>query len=111
LTGLSAAAIRAADVIIRLAAPDLKSMSFFASQMPLYGDSSFKPEQHIIGVNITENELYLPTEEVKTHYKDVSFVLPYSREIKAQMLNGELTQSASDRKYKDMIKKIAEKVV
>ena len=111
LTGLSAAAVKAADTVIRLAAPDLKSMSFFASQLPLYGDGSFKTDQHIIGINITENELFMPIEETKTHYKDVSFVLPYCREVKAQLQNGELTQPVADKKYKDMIKKITEKVV
>ncbi len=111
LTGLSAAAVKTADVVIRLAAPDLKSMSFFASQLPLYGDGGFKTDQHIIGLNITGNEIYLPIEETKTHYKDVSFVLPYCREVKAQMQSGELTQPVSDKKYKDMIKKITEKVV
>jgi CO dehydrogenase nickel-insertion accessory protein CooC1 len=111
LTGLSAAAVKTADMVIRLAAPDLKSISFFASQLPLYGDSSFKTDQHIIGITVTENGMYLPIEETKTHYKDVSFVLPYCREVKAQMLNGELTQTVSDKKYKDMIKKITEKVV
>ena len=58
LADLSAAAVKAADIVIRLTAPDLKSMSFFASQLPLYGDSSFKTEQHIVGLNITENELF-----------------------------------------------------
>lgn len=111
LTGLSAAAMKIADVVIRLAAPDLKSMSFFASQLPLYGDSGFNADQHIIGINITENELYLPIEETKIHYKDVSFVLPYCRELKAQMQSGELTQFVADKKYRNMIKKIAEKVV
>lgn len=111
LTGLSAAAVKKADTVLRIASPDLKSMSFFASQLPLYGDSSFKTEQHITGLNITENELFLPIEECKTHYRDVSFVLPYCREIKEQMLSGELTEPVKDRKYREMIKKITEKVV
>lgn len=111
LTGLSSAAIKTADTVLRLAVPDLKSMSYFASQLPLYGDSSYKTDQHIVGINITENEFYLPIEECKIHYKDVSFILPYCREVKAQMLNGELTYPVADKKYKDIIKKIAEKVV
>lgn len=111
LAGLSAAAVKTADTVIRLAAPDLKSMSFFASQLPLYGDGGFKTDQHIVGLNITENELYLPIEECKTHYKDVSFILPYCREVKAQMQSGELTNPVTDKKYREMIKKITEKVV
>ncbi len=111
LAGLSAAAVKAADVVIRLAAPDLKSMSFFASQLPLYGDSSFKTEQHIVGLNITENELFLPIEECKTHYRDVSFILPYCREVRAQMQNGELADPVADKKYRGMLRKIMEKVV
>ncbi|MFA7075207.1 MAG: hypothetical protein WC152_00865 [Candidatus Izemoplasmatales bacterium] len=111
LAGLSAAAVKTADTVLRLAAPDLKSMSFFASQLPLYGDSSFKTDQHIVGMNITDNELYLPIEECRTHYRDVSFVLPYCREVKVQMLSGDLTHPVTDKKYREMIRKITEKVV
>lgn len=111
LTGLSAAAVKAADAVFQIAAPDLKSISFFSSQLPLYGENSFQTEGNIIGINITEKELYLPTQECRTHYKDVSFVLPYCRELKVQMLNGELFSSVADKKYREMVRKIAEKVV
>ena len=111
LTGLSAAAVKTADSIFRLAAPDLKSMSFFNSQLSLYGDSSFQTEKNIVGLNITEKELYLPTQECRTHYKDVSFVLPYCRELKVQMLNGELFRAITNKSYREMIQKITEKVV
>ena len=44
---LSATAVEQADTVIRLATPDLKSISFFSSQLPLYSDPKFKTEQHI----------------------------------------------------------------
>ena len=111
LDGLSAVAVEMADVVFRLATPDLKNMSFYSSQLPLYGDSKFKTAEHIIGLTINENELYLPTEEMKTYLGDVSFVLPYCREVKVQMLNGELTAPIKNNKYKEMVCKIAQKVV
>ena len=100
-----------ADTVIRIATPDLKSMSFFASQLPLYGDSCFQTQQHIIGLNITESELCLPVQECRTHYRNVSFVLPYCRQIKTQMLNGEMLSPVLNKKYRAKLKKITEKVV
>jgi len=103
---LSKAAVQRADAVIRLASPDLKSVAFYASQLPLYTEPSYKTEQHIIGLNVTRNDVYLPLEDAKAHFGGVSFTLPYCRELKQQMLDGELFKSLSDNKYKGKLKKI-----
>lgn len=44
---LSTAALEVADEVLRLCPNDLKSISYFASYMPLIGDRKFKPDKHI----------------------------------------------------------------
>ncbi len=106
LDTLSKAVVQRADTIIRLVNPDLKSIAFYASQLPVYADPSFKTEQHIIGMNVTETDAYLPLEDAKAHFGGVSFTLPYCRELKQQMLDGEIFKSLSDKKYNAKLKKI-----
>lgn len=104
-------AVEQADSIIRLATPDLKSMSFFSSQLPLYADPKYKTEQHIMVLNTTEKELYIPIEEAKSHFKDIAFTLPYCRHLLEQNINGELLKTITDKKYNEVLKMIAKKVV
>ena len=103
---LSKAAVQRADTVLRLATPDLKSISFFSSQLPVYADPAYKCEQHIVGLNITENDVYIPLEDAKACFGGVSFTLPYSREIKQQMLDGELCKRLTDKKYNAKLKRI-----
>ncbi len=108
---LSSTAIKSADEVIRLASPDLKSISFFASQLPLYADPSYRMERHIHGINVPNEDLYMPIEDVKAHIDDVRFTIPYSRAVKQQMLDGKLYQSVSDKRFNDKFKAIVERVV
>ena len=52
-------AIKEADEVIRLASPDLKSVSFFASQLPLYADPVFGLDRQIQGINVPDADLYM----------------------------------------------------
>ena len=108
---ISKAAVQRADTVIRLAAPDLKSMAFYASQLPVYADPSYKTEHHIIGLNVTENDIFPPLEDAKAHFGGVSFTLPYCRELKQQMLDGELFKSLSDKKYNGKLKNITANLI
>ena len=108
---ISRVAIKEADTVIRLASPDLKSISFFSSQLPLYGDPVFRLEEHIEGINVPDADLYMPIEEAKSRLHDPRFVVPYSRAVKQQMLDGKLTEPLNDKKYNDRIKSIVEKIV
>ena len=108
---LTKAALSQADVVIRLANSDLKSMSFYSSQLSLYEDPIYRLSEHIQGLLMKDCDLFLPVEEAKVHFKDVRFVLPYCREVKQQMLNGKLLDGISNKKYNKIIQAIAEKVV
>ena len=107
---LSEIAVEQADSIIRLVTPDLKSMSFFSSQLPIYADLKYKTDQHVIGLNITEKDVFAPIMEIKTYFKEISFTLPYCREVKEQYFNGELLKPIIDRKFNKVLKMIAGKV-
>ena len=104
-------AIEKADQIIRLSSPDLKSMSFYLSQLAVYGDSKYRLDEHIHGINTPNVDVFMPIEEAKSHLKDVAFTLPYSDEIKEQMQEGLLYEPSKDKRFNKRMKEIAEKVV
>ena len=79
---ISRVAIKESDEVIRLASPDLKSVTFFASQLPLYADPVFGLDRQIQGINVPDADLYMPIEEAKSRLHDPRFVIPYSRTVK-----------------------------
>ncbi len=107
---LSMAAISQSDTVIRLATPDLKSMSFYSSQLPLYMDPKYHCKELIQGLQIIDNALFLPVDEAKVYFREVQFVLPYCREIKRQMLDGKLLDGVSNKKYNAVLHAITDKV-
>ncbi|HAN20485.1 MAG: hypothetical protein A2Y15_04360 [Clostridiales bacterium GWF2_36_10] len=108
---LSEEAVVMADTVIRLATPDIKSISYFSSQLPLYVDPKYKTEQLIVVLNTIEKELFLPIEEAKAHFKDIAFTLPYCRTLREQSIDGNLLKAITNKKYVKTLKLIAEKVV
>ena len=108
---ISRVAIKEADEVIRLASPDLKSVSFFASQLSLYADPVFGLDRQIQGINVPDADLYMPIEEAKSRLHDPRFVIPYSRAVKEQMLDGKLMEPVNDKKFNDKFKAIVDKIV
>lgn len=108
---LSAVAIKDADEVIRLSAPTLKSIGFFASQLPIYADPAFQCDRHILGLNCTEADCFMPIDEAKSHFKDISFVLPFCREIRQQSIDGDLVMPVKDKKFSAKFRDIADKIV
>ena len=108
---ISKVAIKEADEVIRLATPDLKSVSFYSSQLPLYADPVFKLDQHIQGINVPDADLYMPIEAAKSRLHDPRFVIPYSRAVKEQMLDGKLCEAVNDKKFNDKFKAIVDKIM
>lgn len=96
---------------LRLASPDLKSISWYLSQMPLYSDSKARWDEQIQGINTPNADVYMPIEEAKSHLKDVSFTVPFSRYIKEQMQKGTLYEPSGDKQFTARLREIAEKVV
>lgn len=96
------------DTVIQVVSPDIKCMTYYASnaaQFAALGDRAVKV------MSIKEKDMYLPTEEVAAHFKDVSITLPYSWELKKQAYTGTLSELLSDAKYKAEIVKLVKAVI
>ncbi|MCQ2485348.1 MAG: hypothetical protein MJ168_08450 [Clostridia bacterium] len=61
-------------------------------------------------LNVNENELYSPVDDVRTNVKNISYILPYSKQIRGQHLDGLLYERAKDKKYRTELSKIINKI-
>lgn len=104
---ISQMAMKQADTVIQLIAPDLKCMSYYAAHADMYATVADKSIQIM---NITDRDVYLPIEDVKKHFKKVRFVLPYSLPLKQQTITGLLTENLKDAAYCNVMKKLTEVV-
>ena len=105
---ISEAAFRVADVIIQIISPDIRSMAYYSAYEEKYDAVSNKC---IKVINTLDNDIFLPINEVKAHFKDTHYVLPYSRPLKQQAITGTLTEKISDSKYKSVCLNIARTVL
>ncbi len=108
---LTPSALIAADTVIRLYAPTLKSVSWMSSQLPLYADPLYRLDRQIQGLNVPCANLYMPVEEAKAHIPDLRFTVPYSRAVGQQMLDGKLWEKGGDAKFCAVLDAIAVKAV
>jgi hypothetical protein len=53
----------------------------------------------------------LPIEEAKSRLHDMIFVIPHSRTVKQQMLDGRLTEPVNDKRFNDKFKVIVDKMI
>ena len=105
---LSSIAIREADKVILAVTPNLKCMTYYGSNGDAFLGCADKTEYVM---NIMDNDLFLPIEEVKSHFKKIEYVLPYSHALKQQTITGTLYEKLTDRKYREVISKLAKVVI
>ena len=108
---LNQAAIQNADSLIKLCSPTLKSVSYFSSQLPLYGDIVFKPELYVAGLIENQNESYMPIDDAKHHFGNIKFVIPYCETLRQQSMDGRILEDVKDRKWNEKMRAIAGLVV
>ena len=108
---LAQTAIEKADQILRISSPDLQSISFFLSQLPVYGDSKYRLDEQIQGINTPNADVFMPIEEAKAQLGEVSFTVPFSLSVKEQMQKGTLYGKTSDKRFEDRMREIAGQVV
>ncbi len=108
---MSAVAVNRAEYIFRLASPDLKAVSWHLSQLPIYTDKRYRLNEHIQGINIPSTDVFMPLEEMKSHMRDLTFIVPYSHAIKEQMQEGRLYLKSTDRNFEVCMNRIAERIV
>lgn len=102
---ISQMAVSDADVLVQVATPDIKCISYFASNAVPFNSNK------LTILNIRDNDLYLPIDEVKAHFKDVAVTLPYSHALKQQGITGTLSERLADGKYHKQISALARMVI
>lgn len=105
---ISKKAMLTADKAIRVITPDLKGMTWYGSNK---NTDRTEGENLFNVVNVTERELYLPTEEVCTKLHSVAVLLPYSKAVKQQMLDGRMYDRLNDRAYTKKIQSLVSKIL
>lgn len=85
---LSAVSLMEADSVLRLANCDLKSVSYFSSQLPLLKDNKWDADkQYKVAANVKPQQA---AEHIGKILGSVAFKLPYSLELEEQYLSGTL---------------------
>lgn len=105
---VSKTAFAIADEVVLVLSPDLKSTAYISSNDAEIGSAS---ERCYKVVNITEKELYIPLDEVKTLLKRVDCTLPYSRQLKQQLFDGRLQEKTTDKKYSAELLALTNKLI
>lgn len=105
---ISQYALGVADEVILVLSPDLKSMVYLSSNEGTLGSYA---DRAVRVLNINENELYPPVDDVKSNVRNISFVLPYSKQIRGQHLDGLLYERAKDKKYRSELSKIVNTIM
>lgn len=105
---ISQYALGIADEVILVLSPDLKSMVYLSSNESTLGSHA---DRTVRVLNINENELYPPVDDVKSNVRNISFVLPYSKQIRGQHLDGLLYERAKDKKYRSELSKIVNTIM
>ena len=107
-TELISAVLRSdASATLRFVTPDVKSMAYFASN----DNPGEQTATRITLLNAKDKDVFLPIEEVKAHFGDVRFVLPYCAELKKQAYCGTLSEPLPDKKYRGLLNDIAKAVI
>lgn len=105
---ISKKALAVADAVVRIITPDLKGMAWYSSNK---NSDRTEGEDLFNVVSVTEKDLYLPTEEVCTKLHSIAALLPYSRALKQQMLDGRMYERLSDKAYTKKIMSLAGKLI
>ena len=106
---LSAVALKEADSVLRLANCDLKSISYFSSQLPLLKDAKWDADkQYKVAANVKP---FQAADHIGKVLGSVTFKLPYSQELEEQYLAGNLFSDLSlkdSRAFRKELEKIIE---
>lgn len=86
---LSAVALETADAVLRLCVCDLKSLSYFASALPLLSDSRYASARHIKALSMVKPGQ--DNGEYQNTFGGVSYSLPFIPELEEQFYAARLT--------------------
>ncbi len=108
---LSAVSLMEADSVLRLANADLKSVSYFSSQLPLLRDSKWDADkQYKVASHLRPQQA---GEQIGQALGSAAFTLPHSQELEDQYLAGNLLADLAlkdSRPFRREIEKISKEV-
>lgn len=105
---ISGRAIANADIIIRVISPDTKGMAWYSSHKGIKDTA----ETEVFNiVNVTDKDLFYPVEEICDKVDSVLAVIPYSKNLKQQMLDGRMTERLNERPYNKKLRFLTEKIL
>lgn len=88
-----------ADHVVYVHNPDLRSLLYYATE-PMQ-------ECSIKVLNILEDGVFLPVQEANIHFGKFAHTCAYSKAVRVQMLEGELTKYVQDVGYRASLHKLA----
>lgn len=97
------------DKGIRLRTPDMKSLSWFGSQMEIYDSQHYNVSNQIEVLNVNDMAVNPTVLEAKTDNTKVT--LPYARDLRVKMQEGSLTDLTSSQKYIKEMRKILNEIM
>lgn len=106
---ISKRALETSDISVRMITPDTKGMSWLSVNKDLHGKIEGASIFNI--VSVTDRDLFIPTEEVCTKFNSILVVMPYSRNLKQQMLDGRMYERFNDKAYNKRIKTIVSNIL
>lgn len=92
-----------ADQVVYVHNPDLRSMLYYATE-PM-------PASAVKVMNILDGGVFLPIQEANAHFGKFSHTLAYSKAVREQMLEGDLTKYVQDVGYRASLHKLATEVL
>ena len=105
---ISKRALLEAEVKFRVISADPKGMAWFSSMKTV---PSFADDKAYNIVNTLEKDLFLATEEVCSTLGTVIAIMPYSKGIKQQMIDGRLYEDLKDRAYNNKLEHLLSKII
>ena len=108
---LTKVALENADQTVRLSAPDLKCLSFQMSQLKIFASRGYLKDNDVAVMNIPRQEFNLAAQDARLHLGRIAFTIPYCSTLTEQYMEGVLYEPMKDKKFMQIIKTIAERVV
>ena len=108
---LSKVAMANADKVVRVVSPELKSISFLSAQLPIMAEPLYQCDHHLMVLNEPQSDVFLPSDDLHSHYGKPFLKLHYCREIQVQYANGELLDKIRHKKYNEQLKAVAAELI
>lgn len=108
---LTETVLEKADIVIRLLSPDLKGISNYLSQTPIFIRMGYMKENCVQLISVTSPEFQYGAADTISYFGKVEQIIPYSQALKEQYVSGNLTEVTKDKKYAAVLEAVRQKVV